>query len=352
MPWVDDGRRTGEIDRLETLPRALDPERMRDVLAGRARARMGPGFEIAALDVTVHRRHGNRCVVRYRLRGRPHDGERAPEWRLIGKVLPPGVGEPIHARMRALWQRGFAHDSADGIGIPEPLAYIEELCMLLQEDVGGVSVRNLVQRFPDERHFRTAARALAKLHRCPLPQTRARGVNELLLRCHPRHPFLGLAFPALAPVVDDIVGRARALASRLAPVPMTPVHGDFHLGQVHIEGDRAWLVDFDALGFGDPASDLGNILVFLADKVRRNPAIGPMVDVFREEYERRAGARPWARVPLYEALTHVRRACKQIRLQESGWREKVHAMVERARTAIAAAEAQCAAAPGPERGRS
>src|SRR5262249_20224096 len=161
------------------LPLALDPEHMIPVLAERSRAPMGPDFRIATLDVSVYRRHGNRCVVRYHARGRPLDGEPPPEWRLIGKVLPPGGREPIPARMCALWQHGFA-PSPDGIGIPEPLAYVEELCLLLQEDVGGVSVRNLVKRAPDERHFRTAARALAKLHRCPLPAGRARGVNELL----------------------------------------------------------------------------------------------------------------------------------------------------------------------------
>ena len=349
MPWVDDGRRPGEVDRLETLARALDPEHMRAVLAERARAGAGGDFEIAELGIEIYRRHGNRCVVRYRARGRARNGGPAREWRVIGKVLPPGIGEEIHARMRALWTHGFSRAAADGVGIPEPLAYVPELSMLLQEDVGGVSVRNLLKHAPEERHFRVAARALAKLHRCPLPAGPARGVDELLLRCHPRHPFLALAFPELSCAVDGIVERARALARRLAPVPTTAVHGDFHLGQVHVEGGRAWLVDFDALGFGDPASDLGNVLVFLADKLRREPALAPMVDAFRAEYAACAQMDPWGRVPLYEGLTHLRRACKQLRLQEPGWREKVRVMVERGQAAIAAAEAH-AGGPAPPGG--
>jgi hypothetical protein len=35
-----------------------------------------------------------------------------------------------------------------------------------------------------------------------------------------------------------------------------------------------------------------------------------------------------ARIPLYQGLTHLRRACKCLRLQEKGWREKVQRMVE------------------------
>ncbi|HXS82381.1 MAG TPA: phosphotransferase [Methylomirabilota bacterium] len=338
MPWVDESRYPGEVDRLATLPLALDPAHMRPVLAGRAPEAFGARFAIDALDVDIYRRHGNRCVIRYCARG-ASAANGGVEWRVIGKVLPPGAGATLDANMRALWLHGFQRGAADGISVPEPIAYLPELSMHLQEDVGGVSVRNLVKQGLDERHFRLAARTLAKLHGCGLPAGLVRGVDAHMLRCHPRHPFLGLAFPELAAKVDDIVDRARALERRLPSLPVTPVHGDFHLGQVHVDGDRAWLVDLDALGFADPASDLGNLLVFLDDKIRRDPAMADMVQAFRDEYGKHAPFPVWDRVPLYEALTHLRRACKQLRLQQPGWREKVHAMVERSAREIAEAEA-------------
>jgi len=340
MPWVDESRYPGEIDRLATLPLALDPTHMMPLLAERATASLGSRFAIADLDVDIYRRHGNRCVIRYRARG-TSAGNGAAEWRVIGKVLPPGAGVALDANMRALWSHGFHRGATDGIAIPEPITYLPELSMHLQEDVGGVSIRNLVKRAPEVEDFRVAARALAKLHACDLPPGPARGVDALMLRCHPRHPFLGLAFPELAATVDDIVERARALERR-GPPPVTPVHGDFHLGQVHVNGDRSWLVDLDALGFADPASDLGNVLVFLEDKMRREPSLTAMVAAFREAYAERAPFDPWARVPLYEALTHLRRACKQLRLQQPGWRDKVPVMVERAVRKIAEAESLAA----------
>ena len=343
MPWVDESRYPGEVDRLATLPLALDPAHMRPLLAERAPATLGTRVAIDELDVDIYRRHGNRCVIRYRALG-----DSGVEWRVIGKVLPPGAGAVLDGNLRALWARGFQRGAADGIAVPEPIAYLPELSMHLQEDVGGVSVRNLVKRGLEERHFRIAARALAKLHACGLPVGVVRGVDAHMLRCHPRHPFLGLAFPELAAAVDDIVERARALERRLPGIPVTPVHGDFHLGQVHVDGDRAWLVDLDALGFADPASDLGNLLVFLEDKIRRDPAMAGMVQAFREEYGAHAPFPVWDRVPLYEALTHLRRACKQLRLQQPGWRDKVHAMVERSARALTLAETQ--ARPHPNGG--
>ena len=334
MPWVDEGRYPGEVDRLTTLPLALDPAHMVPVLAERAAP---AGFHIAELEVGIYRRHGNRCVIRYRARGTsPREGDGERRW--IGKVLPPGAVATLDANLRALWTHGFHRTAADGIAVPEPIAYLPELSMHLQEDVGGVSIRNLVKRVPEAADFRVAARVLAKLHGCGLPPGGTRGVDSLMLRCHPRHPFLGLAFPDLAATVDDIVERARALERR-SPVPVTPVHGDFHLGQVHVSGERAWLVDLDALGFADPASDLGNVLVFLEDKMRREPALASMVQAFRDEYAARSLLDPWARVPMYEALTHLRRACKQLRLQPQGWRDRVRAMVERSLRKIAEAEA-------------
>jgi len=341
MPWVDEGRYPGEVDRLATLPLALDPAHMMPVLAGRAPATLGGA--IGELDVDIYRRHGNRCVIRYRAHGTPA-GNGAAEWRVIGKVLPPGAGVALDANMRALWSHGFHRGAADGIAIPEPIAYLPELSMHLQEDVGGHSIRNLLKHGPDAAHFRIAARALAKLHGCGLPPGAVRGVDALMLRCHPRHPFLGLAFPELAATVDAIVERARALERAWPVRPVTPVHGDFHLGQVHVDGDRAWLVDLDALGFADPASDLGNVLVFLEDKMRREPTLAAMVAAFRDEYAACARFDPWPRVPMYEALTHLRRACKQLRLQQPGWHSKVHAMVERAARKLAEAESRAGAA--------
>ena len=342
MVWADSTLPVGEEDMLSSLPIALDQERMKSILARRAKESLGAGFEIERIEMDIYRRHANRCVVKYRIRGRSGEGFAEQEWRVIGKVLEPGVGEAIFHQMRQLWVHGFARCADDAISMPEPLEFMPALSMLLQEAVGGTSVRNLARQAPDEAHFRIAARALVKLHRCPMPRGRTRSVEDLLLRCHPKHQVLSLAFPELAPAIEAIVERARAAERRLGPFAPTPVHGDFHLGQVHVEDSRAWLVDFDTLGFGDPASDLGNVMVFLQDKVRSNPAMRPMVEAFLDEYFSRMEPTIAERMPLYEALTHVRRACKQYRLQQEEWREKIVLMIERGLASMDEMEARLA----------
>jgi aminoglycoside phosphotransferase (APT) family kinase protein len=130
------------------------------------------------------------------------------------------------------------------------------------------------------------------------------------------------------------VARAYRFEAELGAVALAPIHGDFHLGQVHLHDGRAWLMDFDALCYADPAADLGNVLVFLKARARKNPAILELTDVFLEEYYSRTGWSLAKRIPLYEGLTNLRRACKALRLGEDGWERNATRLVEAAAASI------------------
>jgi aminoglycoside phosphotransferase (APT) family kinase protein len=139
---------------------------------------------------------------------------------------------------------------------------------------------------------------------------------------------LSLACPELEANIDYLVKRALKIEAVFDGIQLTPIHGDFHLGQVHIENGRAWLIDFDALGYGDPAADLGNVLVFLKGKARQISNIDGLIQAFFDEYFSVMDHAIAQRIPLYEALTHLRRACKCLRLQERGWERRVARMVK------------------------
>ena len=128
------------------------------------------------------------------------------------------------------------------------------------------------------------ARTLAKLHQCTFIPSRLFRVREHLLRCHPAHEFLLLACPELASSIEYIARRAFEIEAALGDLKLAPVHADFHLGQVLLENSHTWLIDFDVLSYGDPASDLGNLLVFLKSKAETNPEIEELVRAFFEEY--------------------------------------------------------------------
>lgn len=70
-------------------------------------------------------------------------------------------------------------------------------------------------------------------------------------------PRLSLAPPALR-------ARIATLTAQPRPQPATPIHGDFHPGQVIANPDgTAWLIDLDDMALATPEADVGNLLAWL-----------------------------------------------------------------------------------------
>jgi hypothetical protein len=172
-------------DALHAIENALDKDRMQSVFAARMKQRFGKNLQVSNLHLEVIQRHTYRCVLRYQIDA--FDPVRAKEvqWRVIGKVLKAELGELLFDNMRQLWMNGFSRSAADGISIPEPLEFSPHLCMLLQEEVPGLSVKALLKQSAQKEHFRQVARTLAKLHKCPIIPSRIFKVREHLSRCHP-----------------------------------------------------------------------------------------------------------------------------------------------------------------------
>ncbi|MGH7494284.1 MAG: aminoglycoside phosphotransferase family protein [bacterium] len=328
-------------DTLRAIEYALDKNRMKAVFAAKLCQRFGKKLNINGFHLEVIQRHTYRCVLRYRIDAFDPDRAQEVQWRVIGKVLQADLGEIVFDNMRQLWMNGFSRLAVDGICIPEPIEFMRSISMLLQEEVPGLSAKVLLKQSAQQEHFRQLARALAKLHKCPIVPSRVFKVREHLLRCHPAHELLALSCPELAGSINDLVEQAYEIEAALGDIALVPVHADFHLGQVHLENGRAWLIDFDVLSYGDPATDLGNLLVFLKSKVRTHAGMGGMIQAFLEEYFSSMDPGIAARIPLYEGLSYLRRACKCLRLQEEGWREKAGQMVAQGVAALDLMASRC-----------
>ena len=248
--------------------------------------------------------------------------------KIIGKVFPADSGQKVFENMKLLWKNGFSKNDSDDISMPEPIAFLTSYQLLLQENVPGEPVKVLIKESPEKEHFIKLAHTLAKLHNSSIIPERTFRIKHHLLRCHPKHPFLSMACPKLEKSIDDIVDKAYQFEEAVEGIPFTPLHGDFHLGQLHLENGNAWLLDFDALSYGDPASDLGNVLVFLQDKARKKPAIYDHIHLFLDEYFALTNHSIGERVPTYMALTHLRRACKSLRKQKEGWQSRAERMIK------------------------
>ena len=316
-------------DKLFTLKLALDESEMLPILNSLFTKRLDTDIEARKIDIEIMRRRNKRCVIRYRVEAFDGQNQAPIDLRIIGKVFKQNRGERVFEMMRQLWESGFSRDAGDGLSIPEPLDFSTPLCMLFQEEVPGRPLKNLIKESPDPEHLKLLARVIAKLHQCPIIPNTPMTIQDHLLRCHPRYPTLALALPESETRIDYVIRKAEQAETLFGAVQHTPIHGDFHLGQVHLEDDRIWLIDFDAISYADPAADLGNLLVFMKAKTKKNPQVQNLIEAFLGEYFSIMDRSIADRIPIYEGLTHLRRACKCLRLQEEGWQRKATRMIEK-----------------------
>ena len=224
--------------------------------------------------------------------------------------------------MQELWRHGFRRNDSELVSMPEPLAFLSDLCLLIQEEIPGPAIKDALLLDPSPRYMRLLAQVLIKLHGCDFVPGEPFRMRDHLLRCHPKYQVLQHACPDLEDDIDYIVQSALEIEGLYTDDIFTAIHGDFHMGQIHVKDGRAYLIDFDALSYGDPAADLGNVLVFLKGKIRKMDKIPELIDVFLDEYFQHMDSAIADRVPLYEGITHLRRACKRLRYQGPRWEKK------------------------------
>jgi hypothetical protein len=259
-----------------------------------------------------------------------------PAWPVIGKIYEtPIAGQRSYQGMCRLWDAGFSSHAPACVHIPQPYGYISHLRLLLMEEVPGTSLKTLVKRkratTDDMRLFATG---LLKLHQsATVPSIPFRVDDHLAVRCDGRHESLAQAFPDIARRLRWTVDRAREVEIQ-QDARLTAVHGDFHLGQVHVAEGQLWILDLDPLHFGDPAYDLAMVFVMmkhLEKRMQDGAYITLLRDAFIDAYFCPATYNVAQRIPLHAALIHLKRACKRFRYQdEPGWPETVRRQVEEA----------------------
>lgn len=338
---------------------ALDEARIEPALVAALQPQLGPA-RIRALTSSILKRR----TLRYELE---LDGP-GPDKHLclIGKVYESSAaGERGHAALRWLCDQGFHSRGARGVSVPRPVAYLPEFALLLMEEAQGSSVQRLLKEgLASDEHLRQLARVLLQLHSLPAAFGRPFTLDDhLAVRCAGLTDALRDAFPDLARPLGRLLERARAAEQdELAPA-CTVAHGDYHPGQVHIDGENLWLVDLDPLHQGNPGYDLAMVL-FSLKRLETTPAetrtIASLRASFLATYFAAVEPRRAARLPLDVALIYLKRACKRFRYQdEDGWpnavrrqialAERCLAWLDESRPCRSVAEVQelCEHCPGP-----
>ena len=256
---------------------------------------------------------GRRCVLAYNLQ--PAGSGNSPlatAQRVVGKVFRDERGARHLALHEALRADGFGAQADDGITVAEPLAYIPEMHMFLQERAPGCTLDDSLGAPDFDDRVRHCAVAIAKLHASPIQPPARYTLEEHLASLDDRAEELAAYRPGLTGAFARQVGRLHAWAAALPQADPVPAHRDFYYSQVLFARDRVTLIDLDLFALADPAVDVANFAAHLRLlAIQRLPdpaALDATAALFVQHYTQQAPQPPGfaERLAFYEASTYFR----------------------------------------------
>jgi len=244
-------------------------------------------------------RRPTRCTFEIRIltEGQPHQ--------LIGKVYA-ALGEGVYAVMEELWRAGFNRDAENSI--PQPIAYLPSMRLLLQEKVEGLEAKKVFQHGDQRSRIAAAercARWLAQFHAFgprsgpPIP------IEKVLRNTERRWRVIAELGGDMAAKSERLFRRLEAAARNLETPTFRPSHGDFGIHNIIFEGKRTVVFDLDGYGLADPARDVARFIVKLErtglEFLGSIRALDRAVEAFIETYVASGGAPVAERLPFYKA---------------------------------------------------
>ena len=277
-----------------------------------------------------------RATLRLTARAQDAATGRAEEKRFYAKVYHDEEGEQTHQVLRALWEKADVGEA--GFTVARPIAYLSDLRTLVQEEVSGTSLQDMLRRGDDVTSVvRKVARALATLHlNNDVVAPRHHRLRDNVARLERAGKFLQRTCPHLRTEIEEAVG---GVVAGLEEAPLAPTHGDLRPDHIMLDGDRLILIDLDDFAWGDPILDVGRLSAVLAKVHLRSPLHHDhpraVAQTFVEEYFAHVPEAWRTRLPLHYAGAYLRLAFGLLRHQSPGWPDKVEAMVEEARDSLA-----------------
>lgn len=294
----------------------------------------GPGdWQAEAWDVEpVRYLAETRATLLLRIRARDAATGRVEERRFYAKVYrKEEKGERTYQVLRELWDKA----SAGGMGftVGRPVAYLSGPRLLIQEEVPGTSLKDVLLREEDPTPVMCrAARTLAALHLDHVPTSRRRFLREEVADLEETGKLLRGACPHLEPEIEEIVG---TIVAGLEEVPPAPTHCDLGLGHILLDGDRLALIDLDAFAGADPVLDVAQILSQLSamSLLSRLPhdRARTAARAFAGEYFAHVPAAWHTRFTFHYASAVLKRAAGLSKRETPGWPEKIETLLEEAK---------------------
>ena len=268
----------------------------------------------AAEQRVIDRKAGQRVVVRIALREPVllAGGDGIEVDHLYAKVFDDPVrGARVNETLRMLWSNVRAGDAS--FGLPQPLAFDVDPCVLLLAPVRGVA---LLDANAGDAAWTRVGRWLGHLHasRAALPVRYDRNAELRTLRGWRADIVVAGAPDELLRQYGAIIDRFDVRTGDVSTAPIGPIHRDLHHEHIIIRrvGDDAAVsvIDLDEARLGDAHVDLGHLLVHLELAGVAPGSFALVIDAWRHRTGRDIENAPMATATALAGLKVARqRAC-------------------------------------------
>ena len=224
--------------------------------------------QLKAIRVTRYK--PGRCLLEYDLKLKRPDAP-VENITLVGKVLSRASGQAwsSYHLVKSLWDTGFGSNSEDGISVPEPMGVIPEFQMWLQRKVSGELATKLLVEPSGVELAKRIAQTIHKFHQAGIPTSRRHTMADELRIVHERLLLVAQIKPQWTQRLERLLDAGARLVNTIPEPSLRGIHGDFHPGQVIVDGARLYLLDFDLYCEGNPALDIGKFLANITKKSLR-----------------------------------------------------------------------------------
>jgi aminoglycoside phosphotransferase (APT) family kinase protein len=250
---------------------------------------------------------------------------------LIGKVYASDRAD-VYRAMDEIRRAGFG--PAAECSIPEPLAYVPALRLLLQEKAHGRRAKEVFLTGTEPDRADAAARSARWLARFHATAPRAGPIAELTqhLDTVPRWSR------TIAKLGEPFVSQARRLSQRLHEAaasangrPRCAGHASYHCHQIILAERRTITCDWDGYDVADPCRDVARFLVALQRLAFKYlgslQALDGAARVFLGTYEALSPFEVASSLPVYRALTCLRLAKYEANRPLHTWAEGIEALL-------------------------
>jgi aminoglycoside phosphotransferase (APT) family kinase protein len=253
---------------------------------------------------------------------------------ILGKAYATNR-QDVYQFMVALQEAGF--DRAADFSIPQPIAYLPALNLLLQEHVEGPIARKVLN--DDDERVRVGAaeqcgRWLGTFHNRAPRSGQVQEFEDFLAVLEKGGQALMEGGRPFAGKTRRLMEGLRAAQPGPGTVKLCAGHGDFGAYQVVLAPKRTVVFDWDGFDVGDPTRDVARFVVSLEKRAfspRSSYRMDACIAAFLEAYFA-AGGQPEVavRLPFYKAATYLHRAGRISRRDQPGWQEQAERCVDAA----------------------